>query len=231
MRSCAPSRSALFAAALLCAGSGRAAPVRASGDRAAPVRAAPVTAAQVTLDGLLARFRAIPGLEAHFREEKRMALLAAPLLSEGTLHFAPPARLARHTTAPAASTLLIDRDRLLFGDGQQSETIPLDGNPVVRLFVDSFLKLLEGDQAALERIFKVALQPRGEKWELRLTPRIAPMTQVIDSIVIQGSGVVLSRMTIAETTGDQTVTVFDHVDAAHRYSPAELARVFSLPAR
>ncbi len=209
MPSSACCRSLLTAAVLLCAGAGRAAPV--------------------TLDSLLAQFRAVPGLEAHFREEKKLSLLAAPLLSEGTLHFAPPARLLRHTTAPVASTLLIDRDRLTFGDAEHTETIPLEGNPVVRLFVDSFLKLLEGDKAALERIFQVQLKPQGERWELRLKPRLAPMTQVIDSIVMQGQGVVLSKMTISELTGDETVTVFDKVDAARKYSPAELLRIFAVP--
>ena len=205
----------------------------------AGARAAPKA---ITLDALFAQFRALRGLEAHFHEEKRLALLTLPLVSEGTLHFVPPARLARHTTSPVASTLLIDGDRLMFGDGQQSETIPLDGNPVVRLFVDSFVKLLVGDRAALERIFILDLRPRTGGpaadlrlrtggWELRLKPKVAPMTQVIDGIVMQGDGVVLSKMTISETSGDETVTTFDTVDTARRYSPAELSRVFSLPAR
>jgi len=200
----------LAALAVLCAASARAAP------------------APVTLDGLLVQFRAIPGLSAHFREEKKLAILSAPLLSEGTVHFAPPGRLARHTTAPAPSTLLIDGDRLTFGDGKESESIPLEGNPVVRLFVDSFLKLLVGDKAALERIFAIELRARTGGWELRLKPKVAPMTQVLDSIVIQGSGVVLSKMTISELTSDETVTVFDQVDPSRRYSAEELARVFSL---
>ena len=206
-------RSALCAAVVLCA----------TGAGAAPKA--------ISLDGLLAQFHAIPGLEAHFREEKHLTLLDAPLLSEGTIYFAPPGRLSRQTTAPTASTLLIDGDRLAFFDGQQTETIPLDGNPVVRMFVDSFLKLLVGDRAALERIFTVDLHPRAAGWELRLKPKLAPMTQLIDSIVMQGSGVILSKMTILEKTGDETVTAFDKVDPARHFSAAELARLFSLPAR
>ena len=198
-------------AVLLCAGSPRA---------AAPA---------VTIDSLLAQFRAVPGLSAHFREEKRLALLSVPLFSEGTVHFAPPGRLARHTTAPSASTLLIDGDRLSFGDGAQSETIPLDANPVVRLFVDGFMKLLAGDKAALLRIFTIDLRPHAAGWELRLLPKVAPMTEVLRSIVIHGKGVVLSKMTIAETTGDETVTTFDQVDVDRRYRPAEIARLFALP--
>jgi hypothetical protein len=229
MPSSARCRSLCGLALLLCAGAGSSAPATAA--RAAAASAAPLPAPTVTIDSLLAQFRAVPGLSAHFREEKKLSLLAAPLRSEGTLHFAPPARLVRHTTAPVASTLLIDRDQLTFSDGQETQTIPLDGNPMVRLFVDSFLKILEGDKAALERIFQLQLKPQGDRWELRLKPRLAPMTQVIDAIVLQGKGVVLSRMTISESTGDETVTTFDQVDAARRYSPDELARLFAVPGR
>jgi len=182
-----------------------------------------------TLDGLLARFRALPGLEAHFREEKRMSLLAAPLVSEGTLNFAPPDRLVRRTTSPAASTLLIDKGALRFGDASGSDSIPLDSNPVVRLFVDSFLKILEGDRAALEKIFTIELRHRGAGWELRLKPRLEPMTGVIDRIVVHGAGIVLSKMVIEEPGGDETITTFTAVDPARRYSAEELTRLFRVP--
>ena len=59
-----------------------------------------------TLETLLARFSKIPGLSAKFREEKHMTLLARPLVNEGTLHFAPPHRVARHVTKPSLSSVL-----------------------------------------------------------------------------------------------------------------------------
>ncbi len=182
----------------------------------------------VSLDALLAQFAALPGLEARFHEEKRMALLAAPLVSEGTLHFAPPDRLVRRTLSPSPSTLLIEKGALRFGDAQGSESIPLDGNPVVRLFVDSFLKILEGDRPALQKIFAMDLKPRGNCWELVLKPRLAPMTSVIEQIVLRGEGVVLSQMTLREPGGDQTVTTFTAVDPARKYTPAELAAIFAV---
>ena len=79
------------------------------------VAAAPAAAA-MTLDQLLARFAGMSGLSARFREEKRMALLAAPLVNEGTLYFAPKGRLARHITTPAPATVLIDEGSLRYAD-------------------------------------------------------------------------------------------------------------------
>ena len=66
---------------------------------ASPAHAAPKPAATtLTLEKLLAGFRGLQGLAAHFHEEKHMELLAAPLLSEGDLYFIAPERLSRRIT-------------------------------------------------------------------------------------------------------------------------------------
>jgi outer membrane lipoprotein-sorting protein len=183
----------------------------------------------LSVDSLLARFRALPGLQASFHETKRLLLLKAPLTSEGTIHFAPPGMLARHTTGPADSMLIVDSREVRFRDADSSQSIPLEGNPVVRLFVDAFLKVLEGDKAALEKIFTSELKPAGAGWTMVLLPRIAPMNEVIDRLVLEGNGAVLSRLTVREKSGDETVTTFSEVDIQHRYSPDELHRIFGKP--
>ncbi|MBL9100120.1 MAG: outer membrane lipoprotein carrier protein LolA [Myxococcales bacterium] len=203
----------------------------------APVAAPAATAAAPTLETILTRFAAMTGLSARFREEKRMALLAAPLVNEGTLYFAPKARLARHITAPAPATVLIDEGSLRYADAGGSEALQLDANPVLRLFVDSFVKIFAGDRAALDRMYtmELAILPAGAdgvpRWSLKLRPRIAPMTQVIDRLELVGRDVVLETMTVVEVGGDETITTFSEVDANRRFTPEESSRLFSLPPR
>jgi hypothetical protein len=204
----------------------------------APAPVAPVAAAAApSLEQILARFAAMTGLSAKFREEKRIALLAAPLVNEGVLYFAPKARLARHITVPAPATVLIDEGSLRYADAGGSESLQLDSNPVLRLFVDSFIKIFAGDRAALERMYTMDLAalPAGPdglpRWSLKLRPRVAPMTNVIDRVEIVGRDVVLETMTVVEVGGDETVTTFSEVDANRRFTPEELAKLFSLPPR
>lgn len=195
----------------------------------APV--APPPAAPLTLDALLRRFAAMPGLSARFREEKRVALLAAPLVSEGTIHYAPPGRLARHTTSPSPATVLIDGAQLRFFDGRQTTAIDMNATPVVRQFVDSFLALVAGDGTALARGYamELAVDPaRPEAWTLTLRPRVAAVQRVFRDIVLRGTGVALASMVMRETSGDETSTTFREVDAGHRYSAEEVARVFRI---
>ncbi len=224
-----------LAALLALAATSHAQPRRPRGPRRPPpVAVAPVApppAAPLTLDALLRRFAAMPGLSARFREEKRVALLAAPLVSEGTIHYAPPGRLARHTASPSPATVLIEGAQLRFFDGRQTTAIDMNAAPVVRQFVDSFLALVAGDGAALARSYTMELQvdaARPEAWALTLRPRVAAVQRVFRDIVLRGTGVALESMVMRETSGDETSTTFREVDAGHRYSAEEAARVFHI---
>ncbi|HEY2904145.1 MAG TPA: outer membrane lipoprotein carrier protein LolA [Polyangia bacterium] len=204
------------------------------GALAAPSGNAAEKSAPVTIEALLNQFARAPGLSAHFREEKHLALLDAPLVNQGTIHFMPPGRFARHTLTPIASTLLIDGGRLQFGDadgGKQS--MELGTNPVAKLFVDSFVMILAGDRKGLERVFTMKLTPTpgaGGGWRLALTPRVAPMDKVIKEITLGGAGLALRDMEVRESSGDWSRTTFTDVDVNHRYSADEQTRVFRLPA-
>jgi hypothetical protein len=227
-----PARALALATALLAAGAtpaAAAAKPKAKAGAAAPAAPAEKSASP-RLDQLLAEWKRAPGLYARFREEKHLAMLDAPLLTEGTIHFAPPARLARRAESPIASVLLIDGDKLRYGDAEGGQSVDLATNPVARLFVDSFVKLLAGDREGLERLFRVTLAARaGGGWRMTLAPRVAPMDKVIKELVLDGDGLVVRTLDVRETSGDWTHTVFSDVDVARRYTPAELGRLFRLP--
>lgn len=194
------------------------------------VSSAPAPA--ITLDDLLGRFARMSGLQARFREEKRLALLAAPLVNEGAIYFIPGAgkpRLARHTSSPAPSVVLIDGGALRMADASGREEIALDRNPAVRLFVDSFVKIFAGDREALMSLYAMDLAAEGERWTLRLRPRVAPMDKLIERVELVGEGVVIASMRVVEVGGDETLTTFTAVDPQRRFSAQEIEALFSLP--
>jgi outer membrane lipoprotein-sorting protein len=183
-----------------------------------------------TLDQLLGRFRSVEGLECRFREEKRIALLTTPIVSEGTVHYARPGRLARRITAPAPQIVLVEGDSLRMSAGGRVESIDLAAQPVVRSFVDTFGQLLTGDRAALERSYRVELSPAptGAGWTMVLRPRGAPLDRFLREIRFEGEGTSLGRMVMTEVSGDVTTTTFSEVDVGRRFTEAERARIFSL---
>jgi hypothetical protein len=184
----------------------------------------------VSLEALIGRLASIPGLSARFSEEKRIAMLEAPLRSEGRIHFVPPDRLARHADSPVLSTLLLDGDRLEFGDPDGSETIDLGSNPVARAFADGLIRILAGDLPGLHRLYRVEFQPETEKpWQLRLEPRLDPVRRFLARLGLRGRGLRLEEFSVEEIGGDLTITRFQEVDMQRRFDQAELDRLFRHP--
>jgi hypothetical protein len=202
-----------------------------------PSDAAAESTPGLSVSGLLGRFAALPGVEARFREEKQIALLDAPLISEGRLSFVggDTPRLLRRTESPSASTVLIGGDRLTFHDGRRRRELDLNGpsGALLRNFVQSFLYLLAGDEAALRRLYDITLTPRSEDapqgWLMILVPRDEAMRRVLNEVRLSGRGVLLEQMQVLEASGDRTTTVFSDVDTDRRFTPEERARVFRLP--
>jgi outer membrane lipoprotein-sorting protein len=184
----------------------------------------------MTRTSLLARLKQVPGLSAKFREEKRIELLVAPLVSKGTLHYVPPGRLARHTLEPAKHTVLIDRGKLTVGDANGRQELDLHANPVIRLLVEGFVKVLAGDGEALMRTYDVRFEAgEGRTWTMVLRPKVAPLDKLVQSITFRGEDVVIHAMETVEVGGDVTLTTFTDVDTNRKYNAEELRRIFRLP--
>ena len=183
------------------------------------------TAGDLTLEALMERMRRSVGVAAEFTERKELTLLSEPLESRGRLYFASPDRLARFTTSPVFSALIIDGDAVRFREGEDEE-LDLSGDPVARRFVENFVVLWSGDQGRLERLYRVELSAKGERWQLSLSPRGAPLDRVIERIELRGDSQSLLEMEVRERDGDRTITAFGVVDVDRTFSPAELERLF-----
>jgi outer membrane lipoprotein-sorting protein len=167
-----------------------------------------------------------PGVVARFRERKELSLLSEPIETRGTLFFAPPDRLLRTTDEPSRSRLVIAGDRFAFHDQAGGETVDLSSSPLAREFVENFIVLFNGDLAALRARYTPELRSEGDAWRLLLRPRHRPLADVVERVVLEGSGRTLHRMEMLERDGDRTVTTFEDVEVDHRFTPAEARRLF-----
>ena len=193
--------------------------------RPAPVNPAPA----ITLDEVLRRFRTVPGISARFRESRQMALLAAPLVSEGTLHYAPPGRLVRRTESPELAVALLEGNRLRFRDASGEQSLDLDALPAARQFLESFTALVAGDRAALARSYDLEFAPQGAAaWRLTMRPRVPALSRVFRAVEVAGEGVALRTLVVREVSGDVSETTFTEVRTDRRFTAEEAARVFRL---
>lgn len=178
------------------------------------------------LEALLRRFASAPGFEARFEEEKRIALLAVPVRSEGRIYFASPGRLLRRVERPDPSVALIADGRLRMRQGERREELRVDDNPILRGFIDSFRAVLAGDREALARFYHAEYRPSDDAWELTLRPRDAALARFLREIRLRGQGTVIRELRMVEVNGDETRTTFHDVNTARRFSDAEAQWLF-----
>jgi hypothetical protein len=224
----------------------------AAGNAREGLEAAGLESNPASFGELLEGFSAMPGLEARFEEEKFLALLAAPLRSQGRLYFAPPATLLRRVEAPSRQDILIRANQVRFssagsGDGNGNgdstvQTIDLAGRDGIRPLVESMIWIFTGDRDSLERVYDVeyerfsgeAAQDVGRSaagssskhWQVRLTPKAAPLSNLIRELRVRGIGRGADTMELVETSGDRTVTHILDADSGRTFSREERLALF-----
>jgi outer membrane lipoprotein-sorting protein len=164
-------------------------------------------------------------------------LLKRPLQSEGIIQFAAPNLLLRRVERPEPAVMLLAGDSLQIADASGARHIDLQSNPIVRHFVLTFVHVLSGDRAALERLYALRFTtadsgsgaPAAGGWRLELTPRQPELARMIERASLIGKGAVVEQMTLHERSGDATVLTFSDVDLGVRFDAAARTRIFRLP--
>lgn len=184
----------------------------------------------LNVEKLLARLRANHGLSANFREEKHIALLSEPLISNGAIYYLPQGNLVRHTESPEQSTIRIRNTLIEMFDASGSSQISLDSQPTIKELVFSFLHLLSGDATALKRNYTLSLlHPKPDNtWTLTMYPRTASLRKLLKKISLKGHGIALTELVVFEATGDTATTQFSKVQINRKFSLAERRRIFGM---
>ncbi len=187
-------------------------------------------AAPASIEALMSRFAACGNVRARFRETLHLSLLTAPIETEGMLYFAPPDRLARYTTRPGSSRVVINADRVAFSDETGYQVVDLGSSEVARHLVGNLVILLRGDLATLRARYSLSFGSDGQDWVLDLEPRSRIVRRIVEWVRVKGrTG--LTEMKTRQAGGDTTVTIFSDVETGFDFTPTELERIFSLEDR
>jgi Outer membrane lipoprotein carrier protein LolA-like len=139
-----------------------------------------------------------------FREEKSLAALATPLVSEGTLHYVAPAHLEKRTSGPTREDLVVDGDELTIRKPSENlnRTLRLEQQPQIRALVESIRSTLAGDLSTLRRYYSVGLDGSTERWRLTLVPLDSRTREFLKVVRIDGIGRDIVGVDTVEANGD-----------------------------
>jgi outer membrane lipoprotein-sorting protein len=180
------------------------------------------------LAALMERFAGSGGVRVRFRELRHLSILTDPIETTGRVYFAPPDRLARHTTWPDRSSVVVEAGRVSVGDETGQRVFDFDTSEVARALVGNLMIVFRGDLESLKARYSITFDSAGENWTLDLEPRSRAVRGIIDRIRFTGRNRELSAMETHETNGDRTIMRFDEIELGLAWEQGDLDRIFSL---
>ncbi|HEY9034021.1 MAG TPA: outer membrane lipoprotein carrier protein LolA [Pseudomonadales bacterium] len=157
------------------------------------------TLAEAGVADIAARLQQPAVLHGRFVQQKHMAVLAVPLVSQGAFTVVRDHGVIWQTEKPLASRLLINKDGIRGADIGDSRAMAYIGNILHAI--------LSGDLSALEQQFEIAASSSENRWQLQLVPRSSLLKKAIMAIELQGDQHI-RQLQLQEAGGDRTDIVF-----------------------
>jgi outer membrane lipoprotein-sorting protein len=180
-----------------------------------------------SLEEFLARVEAkaagTRGFVCDFRQERRLAIFARPVVFSGKLYLSRPDRLRWEFTAPIASLLILDgKTGRRCDEGSRPSEFNLERDPVMRLVAAQLRTWTSGTYRELLGDFVLQLKPGAT---LVVTPRQKGLASFLSRIevVFDPESLQPARVEIHEEGGDRTVISF----SAYRLNPELAPELFS----
>ncbi|HCB14758.1 MAG TPA: acyltransferase [Gammaproteobacteria bacterium] len=165
-----------------------------------------VLASDSALSKVMQALAAVQSVKAVFQEEKTLAMLQEPLVTHGMLYYHAPAYLRKQTLEPQPEDFQADGDWLTIKiSDQDRQEFNLNGHPQLRAFVEAVRATQGGDQATLERYYRLEFAGTLNDWHLRLTPRDPRITEYLTFITVGGQEAWIDRVEMLEANGDRSV--------------------------
>ncbi|MDG2050201.1 MAG: outer membrane lipoprotein carrier protein LolA [Myxococcota bacterium] len=163
-------------------------------------------AAPPSLPALMEELAESGAVRAAFEESRTIALLVEPIETTGQLYFLPPHRLARITSWPAPSTVIVDGSQVILEDGLGRRSLNLNASPVGQSLIGGIAVLLGGDLEGLTQRYKTTYEVQAQTWSLALIPINPTLRSMIREIRVEGQGREIGQIRTFETNGDVTTT-------------------------
>lgn len=166
-------------------------------------------------------------LSCTFTEEKRIALLARPLQSSGTIYFDKAKGVSRTTQKPKVEQVVLTATTLRIKTAKKTEEIPLSKSKDLKAFAAVFPSVLRGDRVELARSFDIGVHGSDKDWwALELTPKTDSMKKMIKRVVVYGRKKDPVSLQITEANGDTTNTKLTNIKKNDDVPDTEIATAF-----
>ena len=160
-----------------------------------------------TLLARLAKSRGGSGMQANFREERRLALLEKPVIETGTVSFLPPDMFRREVNGGSLTVCNGDILWIFYPQFHEVEKYTLSSNRPLR---ESISAMTSGfGLQDLGKNYKVQAWQTAEGYRIKLQPKTSSLRKAVTEIQVNISDQLYAkRLDIFGAEGDRTTITF-----------------------
>lgn len=145
----------------------------------------------------------------YFVQEKKLAILDKPLVTEGELQLDENPQNKTHTVTwdiqkPYALRYVLTRDTIREIDAQGERTLQVGQNPIAAALTQAMTSTFSGQWQDTDALANITASGTPADWQLQVTTLAAELQPLIKTISVTGAEGIISSIVIAESNGDST---------------------------
>jgi hypothetical protein len=145
----------------------------------------------------------------YFVQEKKLAMLDKPLVTEGELLLDDNPHDKNHTVTwdiqkPYALRYVLTRDTIREIDAQGERTLQVGQNPIAAALTQAMAATFSGQWKDTDALASITAAGTPTDWQLQIHPLAAELQPLIKTISVTGNEGIISSIVIAESNGDST---------------------------
>lgn len=153
---------------------------------------------------ILASLAKQPQKHFHFVQEKKLAMLDKPLMTEGELLLDNNKTVTWDIQKPYVLRYILTPETIREIDAQGERTLQIGQNPIAAAMTQAMSSTFSGQWQDKQSLASIVAAGKLSDWQLLITPQAAELQPLIKTLAVTGKDGVIASIVIAESNGDST---------------------------
>lgn len=149
-------------------------------------------------------------MNCRFTQQKTMAMLAEPTVSEGLMSYNAPDKMRWEYTSPYSFALLVDGEKITKITDGNEEVLDAKSGRIYQGIVNIIMSSATGQKLFDKSMFDVAITDDGEFWKAEMKPKKHNMKRMFSMLTFYfaKSTNIINKVEMTEAGGDVTTIQF-----------------------
>lgn len=149
-------------------------------------------------------------MNCRFTQQKTMAMLAEPTVSEGLMNYNSPDKMRWEYTSPYSFALLVDGEKITKITDGNEEVLDAKSGRMYQGIVSIIMSSATGQKLFDKSMFDVAITDDGEFWKAEMKPKKHNMKRMFSMLTFYfaKSTNIINKVEMTEAGGDVTTIQF-----------------------